>query len=139
MKIRLERKEKPFVLEATNETGNSILLDASPEIGGRNAGTRPMELLIMGLAGCTSIDVLMILGKQKVDLKDYQVEIDASREKVGQASLFKEIHIKFKMFGEVTEEQAKNAINLSLEKYCSVAKTLEKTATITYELTIQND
>ncbi len=61
MKVTLKRIESPFVLQAENEQGNQILIDASPEIGGTNKGPRPMELLLMGLAGCTSIDVLMIL------------------------------------------------------------------------------
>lgn len=133
MHIHLKRIESPFVLEATNEVGNSIQIDASPEIGGKNAGPRPMELLIMGLAGCSSIDVLMILNKHRIEVKDYSVAVDADREKVGEASLFKNIHMKFRIQGEFQEAQIKRAIDLSLEKYCSVAKTLEKTANITYE------
>ncbi|MCT8335522.1 OsmC family protein [Leptospira sp. 85282-16] len=133
MHIKLSRIESPYVLEATNESGNSILIDASPEIGGKNSGPRPMELLIMGLAGCSSIDVLMILNKHRIEVKDYSVEVDADREKVEEANLFKNIHLKFKVKGDFKEEQVKRAIDLSLEKYCSVAKTLEKTAKITYE------
>lgn len=133
MNIKLNRIESPYVLEARNESGNSIRIDASPEIGGKNSGPRPMELLIMGLAGCSSIDVLMILNKHRIEVKDYSVEVDADREKVEEANLFKSIHMKFKVKGDFKEEQVKRAIDLSLEKYCSVAKTLEKTATITYE------
>ncbi len=133
MQIQVKRIESPFVLEATNESGNSIVIAASPEIGGKNSGPRPMELLIMGLAGCSSIDVLMILNKHRIEVKDYSVEVDAAREKVGEANLFKKIHMKFRIKGEFQEAQVKRAIDLSLEKYCSVAKTLEKTATITYE------
>lgn len=136
MKIRLHRKQSPFQLEAENETNNKILIDASPDLGGTNAGPRPMELLIMGLAGCSSIDVLMILEKQKVQLIDYSVEVEADREKVEHASLFKRIHMKFRVKGNVLHEQLTRAIDLSLEKYCSVAKTLEKTATITYEFEV---
>lgn len=133
MNIKLSRIESPYVLEATNESGNSIRIDASPEIGGKNSGPRPMELLIMGLASCSSIDVLMILSKHRIEVKDYSVEVDAEREKVEEANLFKNIHLKFKVKGDFIEEQVKRAIDLSLEKYCSVAKTLEKTAKITYE------
>ncbi|TGN11478.1 OsmC family protein [Leptospira bandrabouensis] len=133
MHIKLNRIETPYVLEATNEFGNSIRIDASPEIGGKNSGPRPMELLIMGLAGCSSIDVLMILNKHRIEVKDYSVEVDADREKIEEANLFKNIHMKFKVKGDFKEEQVKRAIDLSLEKYCSVAKTLEKTAKITYE------
>lgn len=134
MKIKLKRIQSPFVLEAENEQGNQILIDASPEIGGTNKGPRPMELLLMGLAGCTSIDVLMILQKQKVEVQEYSVEVEAEREQVDQVKLFKNIHLVFKVKGEFEKEKTKRAIDLSLEKYCSVAKTLEKTATITYSL-----
>ncbi|PJZ83219.1 OsmC family protein [Leptospira harrisiae] len=133
MNIKLSRIESPYVLEATNESGNSIRIDASPEIGGKNSGPRPMELLIMGLASCSSIDVLMILAKHRIEVKDYSVEVDAEREKVEEANLFKNIHLKFKVKGDFNEDQVKRAVDLSLEKYCSVAKTLEKTAKITYE------
>ncbi|TGK82947.1 OsmC family peroxiredoxin [Leptospira bourretii] len=136
MNIKLSRIETPYVLEATNESGNSIRIDASPEIGGKNSGPRPMELLIMGLAGCSSIDVLMILNKHRIEVKDYSVEVDAEREKVEEANLFKNIHLKFKVKGDFKEEQVRRAIDLSLEKYCSVAKTLEKTAKITYEFVL---
>jgi putative redox protein len=136
MKIKLNRLKEPYVLETENESGNKIIIDASPEIGGSNAGPRPMELLIMGLAGCSTIDILMILEKQKVKVLDYQVEVDAEREKVDHVQLFKNIHMKFKVKGALSEDQVKRAIDLSLEKYCSVAKTLEKTAKITYEFEI---
>lgn len=136
MHIHLKRIESPFVLEVTNESGNSIKIDASPEIGGKNSGPRPMELLIMGLAGCSSIDVLMILNKHRIEVKDYSVDVEADREKVGEANLFKNIHMKFFVKGDFQESQVKRAIDLSLEKYCSVAKTLEKTASITYEFVI---
>ncbi len=136
MKIKLKRVKEPYVLESENETGNRITMDASPEIGGQNSGPRPMEMLIMGLAGCSSIDVLMILEKQKVKVIDYSVEVDADREKVDHANLFKKIHMRFKLQGNVLNDQLKRAIDLSLEKYCSVAKTLEKTATITYEFEV---
>ncbi|BDA80881.1 osmotically inducible protein C [Leptospira kobayashii] len=136
MKIKLKRVGTPYVLETENETGNKITIDASPEIGGSNRGPRPMELLIMGLAGCSSIDVIMILQKHKIEIADYSVEVDAEREKVDQVSLFSKIHMKFKVKGAFETEQVKRAIDLSLEKYCSVAKTLEKTASITYEFEI---
>lgn len=138
MHIHLKRIDSPFVLEATNESGNSIQIDASPEIGGKNSGPRPMELLIMGLAGCSSIDVIMILNKHRIEVKDYSVDVQADREKVEEANLFKKIHMKFFVKGDFQESQVKRAIDLSLEKYCSVAKTLEKTATITYELELVN-
>lgn len=134
MKLHLKQIGKPFHLQATNETGNTVEMDGSPEIGGTNLGTRPMELLVMGLMGCSSIDVLMILGKKKVEIEDYQVSASAEREKVGDAKLFSAIELLFKIKGTGNEAQYRQAIELSLQKYCSVAKTLEKTAKISYKL-----
>jgi len=93
-----------------------------------------MEMLVMGLMGCSSIDVLLILAKKKLTIESYGVKAEAQREKVGEASLFKNIHLDFEIHGNGTLEQYHQAIGLSLEKYCSVAKTLEKTAKITYSL-----
>lgn len=136
MKVNLERIEKPFLFEIKNETGNKILVDASQSIGGSSKGVRPMELLLMGLAGCASIDVIHILKKQQIEIESYSVVVDGERESGKEANLFHEIKIHFFVKGIIEENKLKRAIELSLEKYCSVAKTLEKTAKIiyTYEL-----
>ncbi len=132
MKIELDRIEKPFLFELKNEQGNKILIDASPAIGGTDQGVRPMELLLMGLAGCASIDVIHILNKQQISIDSYQVQVEGERETGKDANLFQDIKIHFVVKGKVEEEKLKRAIELSLEKYCSVAKTLEKTAKINY-------
>ncbi|MCX8000846.1 MAG: OsmC family protein [Leptospiraceae bacterium] len=138
MKIRLQRIEEPFVLQAYNESGNIVNMDASPDIGGKGTGARPMELLLMSLAGCSGIDVLSILKKQRQTVTNFEVEVDGERETGKLANLFVKINVHYKCSGEVSEEKLKHAIELSLEKYCSVAKTLEKTAQITYSYEIQN-
>ncbi|TAH27042.1 MAG: OsmC family peroxiredoxin [Cytophagales bacterium] len=138
MNIKLNRKNKAYHFEAINETGQTVHIDANPSIGGENKGARPMELLIMGLGGCSAIDILSILKKQKIEPKDMTISINAQREKDAVPSLFKEIHIKFTFFGEVDSLKAEKAIQLSLDKYCSVAKTLESTAKITYSFEILN-
>jgi len=132
MKIKLKRIAPPFQMKAENETGNSIQIDASPSIGGSGAGVRPMELLLMALGGCSAIDVLMILQKQRQVVEDFFIEVEGERETGKDANLFVKILIHYECKGEVEEEKLKRAIELSLEKYCSVAKTLEKTATISY-------
>lgn len=137
MIIDLERKNNAFHFEATNESGVKIQIDASPAIGGENKGARPMEMLIMGLGGCSAIDILNILYKQKVAVEGFRIKIDAEREPDATPSLFKDIHITFYIKGEVDRNKAERAINLSLDKYCSVAKTLEKTAKITYDLVLE--
>ena len=79
MKVELKRINEPYHFEATNQTGNSIHIDASPQIGGTDKGVRPMELLLMGLAGCASIDVINILRKQRFTIHDFKVTVDGER------------------------------------------------------------
>ena len=138
MNIKLERKNAAFHFEAINESGQIVNIDANPSIGGENKGARPMELLIMGLGGCSAIDILLILKKQKIEPTGLGISIDADREKDAIPSLFTNIHITYTFRGAVDAVKAEKAIQLSLDKYCSVAKTLEKTATITYSFSVEN-
>jgi putative redox protein len=119
---------------AKNESGKNISIDAAPAIGGENKGVRPMELLIMGLGGCSGIDIVNILKKQKIELNKLEIKIDAEREPDAVPSLFRKIHMKFVFDNTTDKAKAERAVYLSLEKYCSVAKTLEKTAEITHEI-----
>lgn len=131
MFIKLKQEENSYHFLARNEEGKQVDIDASPAIGGQGIGARPMELLIMGLGGCSAIDVKNILNKQKIDVRDLEVEIDAERQADAVPSLFSKIHITFTFKGEIDKNKAERAVSLSLGKYCSVAKTLEKTAEIT--------
>ncbi len=137
MKILLKRLNENYHLEATNESGNTVHIDASPAIGGGGEGARPMELLIMGLGGCSSIDIISILKKSRQPLEDLQVEINAEREQGKEPALFTTIHAHYVFIGDLQESQVKRALELSLEKYCSVARVLEKSATITWSYEIR--
>ncbi len=136
IKIELKRLNDAFHMEAVNDQGSTVHIDASPEIGGTNQGMRPMQLLIAAMGGCSSIDVINILKKQKQPLKDIQVTVTGEREKDAVPSLFTEVHAHFRLYGDLDSEKARKAVSLSVEKYCSVAKTLEKTAKITYSIEI---
>jgi putative redox protein len=136
IKIELKRLNDAFHFEAANENGNSVHIDASPDIGGTNQGMRPMQMLLAALGGCSSIDVVNILKKQKQDLKDIQVTITGEREKDAIPSLYTEVHAHFKLFGNLDKDKAEKAVNLAVDKYCSVAKTLEKTAKVTHSFEI---
>ena len=138
MKILLKRLNQDFLLEASNESGNTVHIDASPAIGGGGQGARPMELLIMGLGGCSSIDIISILKKSRQPLEDLQVEINAEREQGKEPALFTSIHAHYVFTGDVQDSQVKRALELSLEKYCSVARVLEKSATITWTYEIKS-
>jgi len=139
IKIELSRLNDGFHMEAENEQGNTVQMDASPDIGGTNQGMRPMQLLLAAMGGCSSIDVINILKKQKQPLKDIKVTITGEREKDAIPSLYTEVHAHFKLFGNLDPDKAQKAVSLSVDKYCSVAKTLEKTAKITYSIEVINE
>lgn len=136
MIVKLQRKNSAFHFEASNEDGNTIQLDSSPDSGGEGKGVRPMQLLLMGLGGCSAIDIGLILSKQKQHIDDFSIEINGERDKEKTPALFETIHIIFKLTGSLDGGKVKRAAKLSMEKYCSVAKTLEKTASITYSIEI---
>jgi len=136
VKIEINRLNDGFHMEATNEQGNTLYMDASPDIGGTNKGMRPMQVLLASLGGCSSIDVINILKKQRQNLKDVKVTITGEREKDSIPSLYTEAHVHFKLFGDLDADKVEKAVALSMEKYCSVTKTLEKTAKVTHSFEI---
>jgi len=136
IKIELERLNDGFHMEARNEQGNTVQMDASPDIGGSNQGMRPMQMLLAAMAGCSAIDVINILKKQRQDLKDIKVTITGEREKDATPSLYTEVHAHFRLFGNLDSDKAQKAVSLSIDKYCSVSKTIEKTAKITYSVEV---
>ena len=139
MKINIERIDGNFKMSARNETGNEIMLDGSKDIGGAEAGFRPMQLLLAAVGGCSSIDVLLILKKQKQQVEHFNVEVLSEKVKVESHSEFKEILLHFQFKGNVEAEKAKKAIEISLEKYCSVSKALEAKSKINYQLSINDN
>jgi len=118
------------------ESGHSVLMDGAPEIGGRNLGLRPMEMVLMGAGGCTALDVVMILKKSRQKISDCMVEIEADRAKED-PKVFTRIHYHFILVGnDLKPQKVERAINLSAEKYCSVSIMLGKTAEITHDFAI---
>jgi len=136
MKITLKRLDDMYHMRAFNEEGSAVETDASPTIGGGNKGMRPMQLLLVSAGSCSSIDIISILKKQKQDLRDIQIEINGEREKNSTPSLFTDINLHFTLYGNLDPEKAKRAVDLSMTKYCSAVKTLEKTASVTYSFEI---
>jgi putative redox protein len=136
IKIELARTSDTFHLEAVNESGNVVHLDGAPDIGGTNKGMRPMQLLLAAMGGCSAIDIINILKKQRQELRDIRITVTGEREKDAVPSLYVEVHAHFRLFGDIDEEKAGKAVSLSVEKYCSVAKTLEKTAKVTYSFEV---
>ena len=120
--------------QLTSGSGHSLICDGAPEAGGRNAGMRPMEMMLLGMGGCTAFDVAQILRKRRREIDLLEIEIEADRaEKV--PKVFTRIHLRYRIKGSgITEREARMAIELSLEKYCSATRMLASTATIDYSL-----
>lgn len=134
MKIFLKRLNDDYHFETRNERGHVIHLDNKSETL-QPKGASPMELLLMGIAGCSGIDIVMILKKQQVEIKDLQMEVIGTRRGEGAVpNTFTGIHVKVELEGDMSENKAQRAADLSFEKYCSVAKMLEKAAEVTYEV-----
>jgi len=138
MQIEIQRLNDAFWMEAKNEAGNTISIDSSLEAGGSNLGFRPMQLLLAGIGSCSAIDIIDILKKQRQDLTDIKVQVDGEREKDKVPALWETIHVHYILKGNLEDEKVKKAVDLSMNKYCSVAKTLEKSANITYSYEIQS-
>ncbi len=135
MKIALQRIDDGFNMEAVDENGHKVLMDSSVENGGKNNGVRPMQMIIMGLGGCSAIDVVMILKKQRQEITDFRIEIEADREKGKEPSLWENAHLVFHLYGNIDADKAARAVELSMNKYCSVAETLRRGNTrLTWEV-----
>jgi putative redox protein len=139
MKIQIERLNNAVHLRATNEDGATLELDGSPAVGGENKGFRPMQMLLAALGGCSTIDIVSILKKQRQPVDDIAIAVEGEREPGVEPSLFRDIHVHFTLKGNLDEDKVRKAVELSMEKYCSVAKTLEKTAAITYSFSVLKD
>lgn len=131
MKISIQRLNDAVHMEASNEDGATLQMDGTSEIGGINGGFRPMQMLLAAAGGCSAIDLVGILKKQRQNPDDLKIEVTGERVSVDDYSEFKTINIHFILKGDLDEKKVARAIDLSLNKYCSVSKTLEKTAKIT--------
>ncbi len=137
MKIEVRRINSDFKMEAKNENGNTIIIDNGKSSGGNDEGFRPMQMLIAALGGCSSIDVISILKKQRLEPFEMTITLDAERETGKDANLWKTVHAHFQFKGNLPKEKAERAVELSITKYCSVSKTLEAAgAKITYSVEV---
>lgn len=124
-----------FVGEAPS--GHSVVMDGSPEHGGRNLAARPMEMVLLGLGGCTAFDIVSILKKSRVAIDDCIVELSAQRADEIPA-VFTKIHVHYIVKGvDLQDKQVKRAVELSSEKYCSVSMMLKQSVELSYDYEIQ--
>lgn len=137
MRVELKRLDDAFHFEAKSTEGAIMHFDASPDIGGHNNGVRPMQSLIMAIGGCSAIDIILILKKQKQEVEDFRIIIDADREQGKEPALWLKAHVIFNLKGKIDKDKALRAVDLSMKKYCSVSATLAKAGTeITWEVNL---
>jgi putative redox protein len=141
MEVVLNRLDQDFHFEAKGSSPIPVHIDAAEGIGGHNAGARPMELLLMGLGGCTAIDVILILKKQRQIVEDFQIRVSGDREKIEgtEKTPFRQINIQFELKGQIDGSKALKAIQMSMDKYCSATAQLEPSSTITHTLVLNGE
>ena len=125
-----------MLMVGKSHSGHSITMDGPPEIGGDNLGVRPMEMLLLGVAGCTMIDVVTTLKKMRQELTHCETKVNAERAD-DHPKVFTDIHIHFLVKGnDLDSKNVEKAITLSAEKYCSASIMLGKTASISHDFEI---
>lgn len=136
MKVELKRVNDAVHLEGSGTSPVKIHMDGSPEIGGQDLGARPMELVLMALASCSSLDLISILKKQRQQIDDYSVSVEGQRRDEI-PKVFTSIHMNFMLKGHIDRAKAEKAAELAVKKYCSVHDMLAKGGVeITYNITI---
>ena len=135
MKARIKWvQDATFLGEAGS--GHAVVMDGPPDLGGRNLGPRPMEMLLLGMGGCTAFDVVHILRKARQPVSDCVAELTAERADTD-PKIFTKIHVHFIVSGkDLKESQVERAVKLSAEKYCSASIMLGKVAEITHDFEI---
>ncbi len=114
-------------------SGHSVVMDGSPELGGRDLGVRPMEMVLLGLGGCTAFDVVFILKKARQPVSDCQIQVSAERADAV-PSVFTRIHLHYVIEGhDLSEKHVARAVKMSAEKYCSVSRMLEGAVELTHD------
>ena len=125
-----------LLMVGKSDSGHTITMDGPPESGGENLGVRPMEMLLLGVEGCTMIDVVTTLKKMRQDPSHLETKINAERA-TDHPKVFTDIHIQFVVKGkDLDPKKVDKAITLSAEKYCSASIMLGETATITHDFEV---
>jgi putative redox protein len=139
IEVNLKRLKGDFGFEGTDAMGHTVRMDTSDETGGEDFGIRPMQMLLMGIGGCSAIDIVMILKKQRQEVKDFSIKIEGEREKGKEPSLWEDVKVIFTLTGNIEKEKAERACELSMNKYCSVAETLRRGGTkFSWEVVVVN-
>ena len=138
-RVEIERIHGDYGFEARDSMGHTVHMDTSPETGGDNYGVRPMQSLLLALGGCSGIDIISILKKQRLKVDSFKAIIEGEREQDVEPSLWKRVNVQFMLEGNMDGDKAKRACQLSIEKYCSVAETLRRAgAKISWTVAVNN-
>ncbi|WP_116105688.1 OsmC family protein [Lewinella sp. IMCC34191] len=124
MKVELTRLDEDFNFSIANEDGLTVTTDGSPDIGGHNKGVRPMQMVLAAVASCSSIDIVLLLRKQRQDLRDIKVTVEAQRVDT-EPRVFTDIHLHYRLYGDLNDKKVERACRLSMEKLCSVSMMLK--------------
>lgn len=133
MNMQIKRIDEPYVFEISDSNGNSIIIDSSADLEGQNRGMTPMQVLLGSLMGCMSIDIILVLKKQKISPKNYKVEA-ITKKREGVPTPYEKIHFVVSIDEDIDRKRIHRAISLSLEKYCSVRACLKDDIDITFEI-----
>ncbi len=133
MKVQLERKNNAYWFQGTGKNPVPVNIDNGEK------GASPMELILMGVGGCSAVDIVSILTKQKQEITGYTMEVSGERQEVAQARPFKSMHVAIYLEGKIAAAKAKKAADLSFHKYCSVSLTLEPQVPITYTIYVNGE
>jgi putative redox protein len=135
MKARIKWVQDVMFLGESG-SGHSVVMDGAPDAGGRNLGVRPMEMLLLGLGGCSAFDVMLILKRGRAAVTDCVVDIDAERASTD-PKVFTKIVMHYTVTGQgLDRKKVERAVQLSAEKYCSASAIIGKTAEITHTITL---
>ena len=133
MQIEMNRVDNAFHFEALGSDKIAVHIDGAAAIGGSHKGARPMELILMGLGGCSAIDVLLILKKMKQQVEDIKIVVEGDREDGATPAPFVGLRLRFILRGpNLEQKKVEQAVKLSIDKYCSVSVMLEKSASINW-------
>lgn len=138
MRIHVKRVDAPFHFVATGTKGHQVHMD-DPPADSVGEGSSPMQMLIMAMGGCSGIDIVLILEKQRQRIDSFDVEIDAERPQGVAGAPYHKIHAHYILTGEIEPSKARRAVRLSIDKYCGVTNTLKPTAAITASVTVNGE
>ncbi len=138
--LTAERTNPDFEMTVTDATGNSMVIDIPVDQGGNGNGMRPMQTVLAALCGCSAVDVVSILKKQKQELTGFKITVDGEREQGKEPSVWQTVDLVFELTGNVDASKGYRAVKLSVDKYCSVAETVRRAgATIQYKVLVNGE